>query len=467
MKRKFLSLLTALALCLLLAPAALAAGEAEPNNSYTAATPIRVNEAVSGSFTPSGGNGDADWYRFTLDKPGRVEFSFDASYNLYFSAQLQGINEKGALQEIYYNNFNGLPYSVSDTISHEALPIFLDQGTYYLNLYASSSYEGAYTFRADYTAMNAGSLEYEPNSDYRKSTPIDLNTTVSGSFTPLHGDGDADWYRFTMPAAGRLDLSFEVPSNISLRFQLSGTNEKGALEQICREDFPVTSYSVTGTASHTAEAVYLNAGIYYLQLYATSNYEGAYTFQAASDAAPKPDLPSSWAAAEVSAAIEAGLVPESLQKNYTGTVTRSQVAGLFIRLLEESAGQDIDAILAHRGVSINQSAFTDTTDKNVLAANALGIINGVGGSRFDPSGTFTRAQIAAILNRIAGVMGVETAGYTHSFTDVSGHWVSAELGWPVHAGILNGVGSGRFDPDGALTTEQAILMAYRALKALD
>ena len=106
------------------------------------------------------------------------------------------------------------------------------------------------------------------------------------------------------------------------------------------------------------------------------------------------------------------------------------------------------------------------SSKNVLAANALGIINGVGNNRFDPNGTFTRAQIAAILNRTAEVLGVETDGYTHTFTDVSGHWVSDSLGWPVHAGIINGVGDNRFDPDGVLTTEQSIVMAQRALKAL-
>ncbi len=180
----------------------------------------------------------------------------------------------------------------------------------------------------------------------------------------------------------------------------------------------------------------------------------------------RPDVPSSWAQDVVSAAIAAGLVPENLQQNYTEAVSRGEVAEMFIRLLEKSSGKDINAILAEKGVQINPTAFTDTTDKNVLAANALGIINGVGNNRFDPNGTFTRAQIAAILNRTAEVLGVETDGYTHTFTDVSGHWVSDSLGWPVHAGIINGVGDNRFDPDGVLTTEQSIVMAQRALEAL-
>ena len=33
-------------------------------------------------------------------------------------------------------------------------------------------------------------------------------------------------------------------------------------------------------------------------------------------------------------------------------------------------------------------------------------------------------------------------------------WVDKELGWPVHAGVINGVGQGKFNPGGDLTTEQ-------------
>lgn len=103
--------------------------------------------------------------------------------------------------------------------------------------------------------------------------------------------------------------------------------------------------------------------------------------------------PSSWAAEQVNAAITFGLVPENLQKNYTQPVTRGDVAQMFINLIEKSTDQPIDEYQAAKGVSINNNAFTDTSDKAGLAANALGIINGVGGGRFDPNSTFTRAQI--------------------------------------------------------------------------
>ena len=178
------------------------------------------------------------------------------------------------------------------------------------------------------------------------------------------------------------------------------------------------------------------------------------------------DTPSSWAVDEVNAAIEVGLVPENLQKNYASPITRGDVAQMFINLIEQSSGLSIDDFMASKEVSINNAAFEDTTDKAVLAANALGIINGMGDGRFNPNGTLTRAQIAAIINRAANVLGVDTAGYSHSFTDVVGHWVDAELGWPLQAEIVNGIGDNKYDPEGRLTTEQAIAITYRALKYL-
>lgn len=181
-------------------------------------------------------------------------------------------------------------------------------------------------------------------------------------------------------------------------------------------------------------------------------------------AAPALDTPSSWATEQVNSAIASEIVPVSLQQNYTNPVSRGDVTQMFINLIEQSSGKSIEAFLAAKDVSMDQNAFTDTTDDAVLAAHALGVVSGVGDGRFDPNGTFTRAQIAAIINRIARVLNIDTDGFTHNFNDLSGHWADAELGWPVHAGIISGVGDNRFNPNGQLTTEQAIVIAYRALQ---
>ena len=190
------------------------------------------------------------------------------------------------------------------------------------------------------------------------------------------------------------------------------------------------------------------------------------TWQTDGEAPPPADKPAGWAEDEVNAAIEAGLVPENLQKNYQNNVSRGEVAQMFINLIEIASGQSIEDYMVAKGVSINDNAFTDTNDRAVLAANALGIINGVGNNKFDPDGILTRGAIATLVNRVARTLGVDTEGYTHTFTDVSGNYADKELGWPVHAGIIEGVGNNKFDPDANLTTEGAIVLTYRALAPL-
>ena len=175
---------------------------------------------------------------------------------------------------------------------------------------------------------------------------------------------------------------------------------------------------------------------------------------------------SDWAVNEVNAAISAGLVPADLQNNYQSPISRASVAQMFINLVEKASGQTIDELLAANGAAINENAFVDTKDPAVLAANALGIINGVGDRRFAPEATLTRAQAAAIINRIARMLGANTDGFDHEFTDVSGHWVSVELGWPVSSGIINGIGENKFAPNSELTREQAIAIVGRALAPL-
>ena len=178
------------------------------------------------------------------------------------------------------------------------------------------------------------------------------------------------------------------------------------------------------------------------------------------------DVPSTWAQETVNQAIAAGMVPGTLQTGYQSAVSRGSVAQMFVNLIELASGKSIEDFLADKGVAMDENAFTDTSDPAVLAANALGIIQGVGNGRFDPDANLTRAQIAAILNRAAVVLGVDTSGYSHNFTDVSDHWVDSELGWAVAMHIIEGRGGGLFDPDTAVTTQEAIAITYRALNAL-
>ena len=88
-----------------------------------------------------------------------------------------------------------------------------------------------------------------------------------------------------------------------------------------------------------------------------------------------------------------------------------------------------------------------------------GYMNGVGGDKFSPEGIVTRAQLVTILYRFSG--SPETA-FKGTFTDVrDGQWYSLPIEWAAANGIVNGVGEGRFNPEGRITREQIAAILYR------
>ena len=89
-----------------------------------------------------------------------------------------------------------------------------------------------------------------------------------------------------------------------------------------------------------------------------------------------------------------------------------------------------------------------------------GYFNGVSSTEFNPDGTMTRAMFATAVGRLAGVD--ESAYAGSSFSDVpAGQWYSAYVKWASDNGIVNGVGDGRFDPNGEITREQMAALLYR------
>ena len=111
--------------------------------------------------------------------------------------------------------------------------------------------------------------------------------------------------------------------------------------------------------------------------------------------------------------------------------------------------------------------FRDITGhKNREAIEALadrGVINGMTQDTFAPDAGLTRAQFCAIVVRALDLAEEKT----QAFTDVSQtDWFCGFVGAANSAGIVNGIGSGKFAPQGAITREQAATMLARASKQL-
>lgn len=117
------------------------------------------------------------------------------------------------------------------------------------------------------------------------------------------------------------------------------------------------------------------------------------------------------------------------------------------------------------GVTAPGTTFSDVKNHaNQTAIEQLasrGIINGMGKGSFAPNKTMTRAEFAAIVTRALGL----AAKDTKAFTDVpSSKWYAGYIGTANSSGIVNGVGSGKFNPDGTITRQEAAAMVARAAK---
>ncbi len=89
-------------------------------------------------------------------------------------------------------------------------------------------------------------------------------------------------------------------------------------------------------------------------------------------------------------------------------------------------------------------------------------MNGVGGHKFDPNGTATRAMIATIIWRLEGVPVVNAV---NPFDDVAaGAWYTDAIIWAADSGIIEGCGDGTFRPNDDITREQLASMLYRYAK---
>ena len=97
----------------------------------------------------------------------------------------------------------------------------------------------------------------------------------------------------------------------------------------------------------------------------------------------------------------------------------------------------------------------------IEALAARGIIDGKSDGSFDPEGSMTRAEFAAIVVRALGL----TPEGKNSFSDVAAEaWYAPYVGTAYSCGIITGVGDGRFNPSGTITRQEAAVMVSRAAK---
>lgn len=110
--------------------------------------------------------------------------------------------------------------------------------------------------------------------------------------------------------------------------------------------------------------------------------------------------------------------------------------------------------LAFTDVALNEWYYED-----VRFVVEGGLFQGVGNGRFSPGGTMERGMMTTVLHRLAGEPSV---GGAPAFTDVpAGEWYAPGTAWCAQMKIVEGVGGGRFNPNGKVTREQIAVMLYK------
>ena len=136
------------------------------------------------------------------------------------------------------------------------------------------------------------------------------------------------------------------------------------------------------------------------------------------------------------------------------SITRAEVAQMFYRLL-----RDQNVAITKTFADVKENAWYATA-VGVLASS--GIINGTSETTFEPARAITRAEFTAICTRFA-----KAASGSVSFTDVSvNHWAYGAISTAVSYGWVRGDGTGKFNPDAKITRAEAAAIVNRVLGRL-
>jgi hypothetical protein len=183
--------------------------EEEPNDQREAANDLKMGKSVEGYF---GRNGDEDYYKVTIDQPGKTLVQIDLSAVPQVDGRLTLCNEKGFNIWDTDETKDGGPESIFN--------IALPQGIYYICV------EGRRANNADKYVLSTKiigpwqeGMEAEPNNRREEATELRLGQSVEGYF---HFNGDEDFYKLIVaePEKNFIQIDLSAIPDVDGRFQI-------------------------------------------------------------------------------------------------------------------------------------------------------------------------------------------------------------------------------------------------------
>ena len=173
-----------------------------------------------------------------------------------------------------------------------------------------------------------------------------------------------------------------------------------------------------------------------------------------------------WAKDSIKEAAARSLLPYQLTDKYPQTISREEFCILIGNFIAVTGGYaSLEKYMDNKGISYSRDNFSDCTgrDSSIDMLFALGIINGRGGEYFDPDGAITREEAAKMLTVTAENFRHIDTKYNLNYSDNShiSEWAQFYVKWVSDNGIMSGNDSNEFEPLGFYTVQQAIATVSR------
>ncbi|PQL94037.1 C10 family peptidase [Apibacter adventoris] len=228
----------------------------EPNDSFTASTPIPTNTEFSAGI---GSTSDKDYYKFILDNNSNVTINLQDLSKNYKSMP---ILPKFYNFIVYNSSKEQIGLSSANNTTNEFVTLNnLKPGTYYVVVEGYNGYfdiTQCYKLKVEAITLAAPCIaNYEPNDSFAQATAINTNTNYSAG---IGSSADKDYYKFTLNSKSNVTVTLQ---NLPKNYELIVYNSSNA---------QIGKSTNGGNTNESITLNYLDPGTYYVMVYGYNGY---------------------------------------------------------------------------------------------------------------------------------------------------------------------------------------------------
>lgn len=177
--------------------------------------------------------------------------------------------------------------------------------------------------------------------------------------------------------------------------------------------------------------------------------------------------PDDWAIKGVEAAVESGLVPDSVINGlWLNPTNRLAAAEAMVMLIEALIDTSMEDVAAQNDWDLSTNHFADTDSPEVTFLRYAGVVNGIDGVNYDPTGNYTRGMYVTMLGQALEAFTSLSVQGENPFIDAMPDYAVPFVGYFAEAGILKGDGGGIFSAYRNIKNQEIAVLSIQAFDAL-